>query len=88
MKYITQVKDGSDIKHIVEVNGKNVEVIEIGKPESYGNKQGQSVFTAKGISVAKDFSFNEGSSNYIHLSSVVLAIELVRFVVNHLKGEK
>ena len=44
MKYITKVKDGSDIKHIVEVNGKNVEVIELGKVESYGNKQSEKVF--------------------------------------------
>ena len=39
MKYITSVKDRDNVKHVVEVNGKNVEVVELGKPEDYGNKK-------------------------------------------------
>lgn len=87
MKYITQVKDGSDIKHIVEVNGKNVEVIELGKVESYGDKQSEKVFEYQGIKIAKDLTFKTNSSDYLHLAKIILSIELVRFVINHLKGE-
>ena len=88
MKYITQVKDGSDIKHIVEVNGKNVEVIQSGEKERYGNRAGENYFIANYIKVAKDFSFisASGNSDFVDLARVVLAIELVRFVINHLKG--
>ncbi len=88
MKYITQVMQDKDVKHIVEVDGKNVEVIQKKETIRYGNKQGESVFLANGINVSNDLNFNEGSSNYIHLAQVVLAIELVRFVLNHLGSNK
>ena len=88
MKYITNVKDGRDIKHIVEVNGKNIEVIQSSESEKYGNRGGERVFIANYIKVAKDFSFinASGNSDFVDLARVVLAIELVRFVINHLKG--
>ncbi len=84
MKYITQVMQGQNVKHIVEVDGKNVEVIQESGVVPYGNKKGESVFLANGINVSNDLNFQEGSSNYIHLAQVVLAIELVRFVLEHL----
>ena len=85
MKYITNVMSGNDVKHIVEVDGKNVEVIQKKEPQSYGNRKGERAFLANGLKVTKDLHFNEGSSDYIHLAQVVLAVELVRFVINHLE---
>ena len=89
MKYITSVNDGKDIKHIVEVNGKNVEVVQAHERENYGNLQGEQTFITNEIKVSKDFRFRNasGNSDYVHLANVVFAIELVRFVANHLKGE-
>ena len=88
MKYITQVMDGNDTKHIVEVEGKNVEVIHLSKSESYGNKKDTFSFVAKGIKISSDLQFKVDSSyDFTHLAQVVIAIELVRFVTNHLKGE-
>lgn len=87
MKYITQVMQDKDVKHIVEVDGKNVEVIQESKIIGYGNKKGESVFFANGIKVSSDLNFQEGSSNFLHLAQVVLAIELVRFVLEHLGGD-
>lgn len=87
MKYITKVMQDEDVKHIVEIDGKNVEVIQKNETIRYGNKSGQSVFLANSINVSHDLNFNEDSSDYIHLAQVVLAIELVRFVLNHLGGD-
>ena len=88
MKYITNVNQENDVKHIVEVEGKNVEVIQKGDKVSYGNRSGEQVFLANGVTVAKDLTFYTGGHDYTHLAKVVLAIELVRFVLNHLGGNK
>lgn len=90
MKYITHVNQENDVKHIVEVDGKNVEVIQTHKPNDYGNRKGERAFLANGLKVSKDLHFNnslQGGSDYIHLVQVVLAIELVRFVINHLEAK-
>ena len=89
MKYITNVMSGNDVKHIVEVDGKNVEVIQTKEPQSYGNRKGELTFLANGLVVSKDLHFNNAnsSSNFIHLAQVVLAVELVRFVINHLEAK-
>ena len=86
MKYVTSVKDGKDVKHVVEVNSQNVEVVQLSKAESYGNMKDEQVFLANGIKVSKDFRFYNDSSSYdyFHLAQVVLAIELTRFVIDHL----
>jgi hypothetical protein len=88
MKYITQVRQDQDVKHIIEVDGKNVEVIQESGVVAYGNKKGESAFLVNGIKVSRDLNFHDGSSNYIHLAQVVLAIELVRFVLDHLGSNK
>lgn len=87
MKYITQVMQDKDVKHIVEVEGKNVEVIQQSAVIPYGNKKGEARFLANGIYVSKDLKFNHGinTSDFIHFAQVMLAIELVRFVINHLE---
>tara|TARA_R110000824_G_scaffold139563_1_gene304729 strand:- start:10063 stop:10335 length:273 start_codon:yes stop_codon:yes gene_type:complete len=90
LKYITSVIDGRNIKHIVEVNGKNVEVVQVGELENYGNRKGNPYFSVNNINVSKDFNFRNanGNSDYSNLATVVYSIELVRFVDNYLKGER
>ena len=89
MKYITNVKSGDDVKHIVEVEGENVEVIQKCEKVRYGNRKGEQPFLANGVNVTKDLHFNSSNGNdFVHLAKVVLAIELVRFVLNHLGGGK
>ncbi len=89
MKYITQVAQRDDIKHIIEVDGKNVEVVAIHAPESYGDKKGEQYYLANGVKVATDYTFlPQTSYDYTHLAQVVFAIELVRFTVNHISEEK
>lgn len=87
MKYITSVRDRSGLKHIVEVSGQNLEVIESPSAEQYGNMKGHNYFTYGELKIYTDYSFKpESSSNAFHLASVVFAIELVRFVVEELKA--
>lgn len=83
MKYITSVKDNGDIKHIVEVSGENIEVIEgASRPELYGNKKGCIAFTCNSVKVFPDLTFKcDSGSDSIHLAQVVFAIEVVRFII-------
>ena len=88
MKYITSVKEELNIKHIIEAGSQNIEVVQLSKAEDYGNMKGEQVFLANGIKVSKDFRFcnNTSSYDYFHLAQAVLAIELVRFVINHINN--
>lgn len=86
MKYITQVVEANnDIKHVVEVSGQNVFIIEGNKPEPYGNKQDEKVFFANGVKVSRDLMV--ASNDFNHLAQLVLAVELVRFVIESTGGE-
>ena len=85
MKYITQV-DASvgktvAIKLIVEINGKNIEVVECEMSE-YGSNKGLSGYHYGSTSVLKsDFTFTLKSSyETVHLAEVVLAIELAKLI--------
>lgn len=83
MKYITSVKDNGNTKHIVEVSGKNIEVVEESStPERYGNMTGCIPFTCNNVKVFPDLTFkcNSGSDS-VHLAQVVFAIEVVRFII-------
>ena len=90
MNYITSVDTTEGVKHIIEVEGRNVEVLHRNKPESYGNKKGENGYFLNDISVFDDLTFKySGSNSYdsIHLAQVVYTIEVVRFVIKKTKGE-
>lgn len=88
MNYITSVKDSVGIKHIIQINGKDVWNVEVRQPEKvepYGNKKGEHYFSINGIKVFADGSFmTESSSNSFYLPNVVFAIEVVMFTMKHL----
>lgn len=86
MKYITQVQiNTSSIKHIIEVSGKNIEVVEQRIQNSY--KDG---YFYKGLVIAKDnFSVAMSSPDTsVHLAEVVLAIELARLIKDYTEEAK
>ena len=78
MKYITQVQiNPQQIKHIIEVSGKNIEVVEQRIQSHYKYS-----YFYKGLIIAKDnFSVAMSSPDTsVHLAEVVLAIELARLI--------
>lgn len=90
MHYITNVSTQYGVKHIVEVDGRNVEVLHSDKPESYGNKKGEKGYLFNDVTVFDDLTFKyagSSSSNSVHLAQVVYAIEVVRFIMKKTKGE-
>lgn len=81
MEYITDVRENGALKHIVRINGKNVEVVECDLG-GYSNSKQELAYHYENISVMKgDFKFFTRSSSYpVHLSEVVIAIELAKFI--------
>ncbi|CAL9992298.1 hypothetical protein VPHD81_0120 [Vibrio phage D81] len=80
MHYLTKVEIGSITKHIVQVNGENFEITELGncrEPKHYG----ENYYRYGDFTVFKNLEFKYGESNSIHLAAVVFAIELTRFVL-------
>jgi hypothetical protein len=86
MKYITSVRCASkDIKHVIEKqNNDNTEILEVYKEEDYGNKKGEKYFIYKDIKVFNDFTYKTNRYDSVHLSEVILAIELTRFLMNEI----
>ena len=87
MKYITSVASEDGMKHIIDCGSGNVEVIRMKETERYGNKQGQQYFQVDLIKVFDDLTFSYENHSSLHLAKVVLVIEKVRFVMQHLKME-
>ena len=87
MNYITSViASKKEIKHIIEVNGKNVEVMHDLTVEPYSDKKGETFYRYGRIKVYKDLTFACSDSRSIHLAEVVFAIELVRFTIENENG--
>lgn len=81
MKYITSVQDNGSKKHIVEVSGKNREVVEANLG-GYGDKKDEMAYHFENVSTLKsDFTFKLrcGYEN-MHLADVVLCIEIAKFI--------
>jgi len=88
MIYITKVNDAEyNKKHIIEIDGNNVEVLEMYTPEQYGNKKGEYFYQYGRFKVYKDLTYVCTNSTAIHLAEPVFAIELVRFLIEN-KGEE
>ncbi|PHS09366.1 MAG: hypothetical protein COA78_11945 [Blastopirellula sp.] len=73
MKYICNVIDGDNVKHVIETSAGNVEVV-FGKHEY--NKYKSYLF--KDVKI-RDDSFNVNASNQ-PFSTILLACELVKFI--------
>ena len=88
MKYITSVVEANrDIKHVIEISGANVFVLERAASEPYGNKQGETVFVANNTKVSRDLCVC-GGDYYLHLAQIVMAVEQVRFVLESTKPKE
>ena len=87
MQYITSVSDYDKLtKHIIEVNGKNVEVVYDQTAEQYGDKKGEYFYRYGRYKVYEDLSYVCTDSRSIHLAEPVIAIELVRFLIGNKDG--
>jgi len=88
MKYITSVEDrDASLKHIIEINGKNIEVVYYWKSESYGDKEGERYYLYNEFKIFKDLSFKLDRSKSMHLGHLVLAIELIRFIEEEISND-
>lgn len=81
MHYITSVLDkDKNVKHIIEINGNNVEVMFMLQADGYGNKSNESYYIYGDVLVYKDYTFRLKKYDSVHLAKVVVAIEIARFI--------
>lgn len=81
MKYITRVGDA----HIVECNGVNHQVLEVINTEGTPRVE-VTRYKHKSTTINKDLTIQTiAYGGNVHLAEIVLAIELVRFVLQNTK---
>jgi len=88
IEYITDIRNTDrshgktkhTVKFVVEVNGVKYDVER--KKEEYGCMKGKNFLAFRGANVFQDFGFTTKSSyDPLHLSEVVLAIEIAKAIV-------
>jgi len=81
-KYITSVEDSDkNIKHIISIKEKNVEVLFMKEGTGYGSKSDEGYYMYNNFRIFKDFTFRSNSGyDSDHLANLVIAIEVARFI--------
>jgi hypothetical protein len=90
MKYITNVQTDKGVKHIIDCGNGNEEILQPEGVYQYGDKKGLPFFQPfYELKVFKDFTFMFTSNSHrsTHLAQIVVGIEKVKFIVEHLKGK-